>query len=138
MIVLRDPSDLAKVSDKAIAQLLKQRFAEISNNGPFDPDIHGYFVVVQAGDTLEKLEQETGCWITSSLFSDAKFGESEFVPGFEFLEELPFCFEMVFVLNDGGYGVLFAIPKTEIDDQLLRYCREFSTPAPESAIPTIA
>ena len=137
MIVLRDPADVARVKDAAIAALLTQHFVELSIDVPYDPDIHGFLVGVEAGDTPEQLEQETGCWITSGLFSDAKYGEPGFVPSFEFLEELPFCFEMVFVLNDGGFGVLFAIPKTGIDENLLRYCKEFSTPAPAQVIPNM-
>lgn len=129
MIVLRNPADIASVKTPEIAQLLAQRFAEIGMGQAFDPEVNGYFVAVEAGDTLEQLEQTTGCQIGSDLFSDAKFGDPEFVPCFEFLEELPFCYEMAFVLNDDGYGVLFAIPKSGMDERLLRYCREFSKPA---------
>lgn len=129
MLILRDPATVSEVLDPAVARLLAFRFDQLSVDVPYDPDMNGFFVLVQPGDTVSALEAASGCWITQGVFSDARYGEEGFSPCFEFLEEHPFCFEMVFILNDGGYGVLFAIPKSGIDDELLRFCREYAVPA---------
>lgn len=138
MLILRNPAAVREVSDPAIAALLALRFDQLSSDEPYDPDIHGFFIVVEPGDTVSALEAISGCWITRGLFSDARYGEPDFSPCFEVLEEHPFCWEMVFVLNDGGYGVLFAIPKSGIDDELLRFCREYAVPAPDPMLESAA
>ncbi len=134
MLILRDPAAVSEVADPDIARLLALRFDQLSEDEPYDPDINGFFIVVEPGDTVTALEAASGCWITQGLFSDAQYGEADFSPCFEFLEEHPFCWEMVFILNDGGYGVLFAIPKAGIDDELLRFCREYAVPAADPTV----
>lgn len=129
MLILRDPATVSGVSAPAIANLLALRFDQLSADEPHDPDVNGFFIVVEPGDTVSALEEASGCWITQGLFTNARYGEADFSPCFEFLEEHPFCYEMVFILNDGGYGVLFAIPKSGIDDELLRFCQEYAVPA---------
>lgn len=138
MLILRDPAAVSKVADPAIAKLLALRFDQLSEEEPYDPDINGFFIMVEPGDTLSALEAASGCWITQGLFTDARYGEADFSPCFEFLEEHPFCWEMVFILNDGGYGVLFAIPKTGIDDELLRFCQEYAVPAADPMVEGVA
>lgn len=134
MLILRDPAAVSGVADPDIARLLALRFDQLSEDEPYDLDINGFFIVVEPGDTVATLEAASGCWITQGLFSDARYGEADFSPCFEFLEEHPFCWEMVFILNDGGYGVLFAIPKAGIDDELLRFCREYAVPAADPMV----
>lgn len=134
MLILRDPAAVSGVADPAIARLLALRFDQLSEAEPYDPNVNGFFIVVEPGDTVAALEAVSGCWISQGLFSDERYGEADFSPCFEFLEEHPFCWEMVFILNDGGYGVLFAIPKTGIDDELLRFCREYAVPAADPMV----
>lgn len=134
MLILRDPAAVSSVSDPAIAKLLALRFDQLSEDAPYDPDINGFFIVVDPEDTVSALEEASGCWITQGLFTDARYGEADFSPCFEFLEEHPFCYELVFVVNDGGYGVLFAIPKSGIDDELLRFCQEYAIPAADPMV----
>lgn len=135
MLILRDPKAVREVADPAIARLLTLRFDQLAEDEPYDPDIHGFFILVEPGDTITALEEASGCWITQGLLSDARYGEEDFSPCFEFLDEHPFCFEMIFILSDGGDGVLFAIPKSGVDEELLRFCREY---AEQSADPLVA
>ena len=132
MLSLRDPADVTKVEDGSIRELLAQRFEEICQGEDYDPDEMGYFVLIQAGDSIDAIEQGHGIWITRALFSDARFGDEDFAPCFECLEEHPTCYELVFILNDGGYGVVILIPKSaEIDPELLNFCQTYATPSPE-------
>lgn len=134
MLILRDPAAVSGVADPAIAKLLALRFSQLSEDEPYDPDVHGFFILVEPGDTVSGLEAASGCWITQGLFSEARYGEPDFSPCFEVLEEHPFCWELIFILNDGGFGVLFAIPKSGIDDELQRFCRQYAIPAPPLAV----
>lgn len=130
MLILRDPSQLGQVEDAYIQGLIAQRFQEITIEGCSYDDL-GMFVLAESGDSITDLEKAGGVWITTGIFSDAKFGDEDFAPSFEVLEEHPgHCFEMVHILA-GDYGVCTVIPDHAcIDSELLRFCREYAVPVP--------
>jgi hypothetical protein len=132
MLILRNHADLSRVDDLSLRSLLTQRFAERCAGAidDYDPDILGDFVLVEAKDTVARLEAETDAWIGSSPFSALRYGDPGFLPLFEVLEEHPTCFEMVFVLN-GDAGLTLLIPKqSAMDGELLQICRAYPEPAP--------
>jgi len=122
MLVLRDPEATRRIAAPEIRRLVEQWFLDICTEEPYEPDLHGYMIVVEAGDSVQDLEEESGC----SLYGAA--GSS---PYFEILEELDTCYEMVFVPGDGDFGVVIFIPKlSDIDPDLLAVCAEYAVPAP--------
>jgi hypothetical protein len=130
MFILRDPALASSIVDPDVRSLVEQRFAEICAGDPYDYDLHGYMIVVEPGDSVESLEQETSCRILRNLFDDARFGDPDFMPSFEALEEHAGCYEMVFILNDDGFGIDIYIPKQPgIDADLLAMCAEYAAPA---------
>lgn len=130
MLTLRDPARVAQVSNPAIRALLELRFRQLSVEEPYDPEVIGHFVLVEPGDSMAAVEAETGCWLVTSPFSDARYGDEDYVPCFEVLEEHPACYEVVFVFNDGGYVIVLLVPKAVgIDAELLGFCEEYATPA---------
>ncbi len=136
MLVLRDPGSTDQIDDPEICSLVEQRFEDICDGEDFDPDLHGQFIVVEPGDGVELLEKESGCPILSSYIGNSRFGDPDFKPVFEVLEEHAFCYEMVFVPGDGDFGIVIFIPKTEgIDPELLSMCAEYAVPAPELTEP---
>jgi hypothetical protein len=111
--------------------LLTQRFIDICQDETYCADDHGEFFLLQPGDTVAAVEAAAGVWITCSGISAARYGDPGFVPCFEVLEEHLCCFELVFILNDGGCGIVLLIPKVAgMDAELMRFCREFATPYP--------
>jgi hypothetical protein len=43
---------------------------------------------------------------------------------------------MVHILNDSGYGVIVIVPdQPDIDEELLRFCREYATLTPDLIAP---
>lgn len=134
MIVINHPSLVSSIANPDIRSLIEQRFTEITNGEPYDADIHGYFVVAEPGDGVNVLEKEVGCPILRNLFDDVPFGDPDFTPCFEVLEEHQACFEMVFIMTDGDFGISLFIPKTEgINPDLLAMCAEYAVPAPDLA-----
>lgn len=134
MIVLRNPQAVMQIDDPYIHELVSLRFAQVMAGEPFDYDWHGYMVVVEVGDTVEQLEQEISLPILHGLFDDLPFGNPDFTPCFEILEEHQYehisIFEMVFISNDDGAATALFIADTEgIDADLLAMCRSFATPA---------
>lgn len=131
MLVLRDPSEAIAITDPQLRDLIEQRFEDICDGDDFDPDLHGHFIVVEPGDSVEALEKESACPILRSYIGNARYGDPEFKPVFECLEEHDACYEMVFVPGDGDFGIVIFIPKQEgIDPDLLAMCAEYAEPAP--------
>ena len=131
MLVLRDPEVATRITDPALRSLLEQRFEDLCAGEDYDPEIHGFFLVVEPGDSVEALESESECPILRSPFSSARYGDPGFKPVFEVLEEHPSFYEMVFVPGDGDFGVVIFIPKEEgIDPELLALCSDYAEPAP--------
>lgn len=124
MIVLRDPSQLPNHPIIAcLSTLLQQRFRDLSGGEVYDPDCHGYIVIAEPGDEVKALEEETGCPIFSDWFGDSHYPDADFTPAFEYLDDTPLCYEMVFIINDGGFAVLLFVPKmTGINADLLKMC----------------
>ena len=87
--------------------------------------VDAQFILVESFDSIEALEQSTGCPIITSWFSNAVFPHEDFAPSFEFIEEHHDFYEMVFVLTDDNTTV-FIIPKEKVDPLLLSLCQEFS------------
>jgi len=130
MLVLNGPALANRISDPAIRALVLQRFELILAGEPYDYDSHGTMIVVEPGDSVEALEQESSCRILRNFFEDTPFGDPDFSPSFEALEEHPHCYEMVYILNDEGFGITFFIPKAAgIDIDLLSLCALYAVPA---------
>lgn len=132
MINIKDPSQVSSIPDPAIRNLIKNRFIQIGDGlagEPFNSDLHGYLIVVEPGDTVTALEKESDCRILYNIFDDTHFGHPDFMPSCEFLDNYEYCFDMLFILSDSGYGINFFIPKQDgIDAELLTMCSMFSTP----------
>jgi len=127
MLILRDPAQLAEVTQPDIKALLQQRFHNICDPEPYDWERHGYFVVLQSGDTAESVEQAVGINLLGSLFSDEAYGDPGYMPDFEFLLNHNDAFyEAVYIANDDGYAQVFIIPKEGADKRILQLCEEFA------------
>ena len=132
MIVLRDPQTVGKVTDPYIRELASLRFAQVMAGEPYDSDRHGYMVIVEPGDTVKQLEQETSLAILHGLFDELPFGHPDFTPCFDILEEHSYeqrrIYEMVFISNDDGFATTVFVPAAEgIPTDLLAMCRSFAT-----------
>ena len=120
MLVLRDPTLVRRIDVPEMRRLVEQWFLDVCTEEPYEPDIHGFVIIVEPGDCIRDLEEESGCPI---------LGDSS--PCFEVLDELDTCYEMVFVPGDGDFGVVVFIPKLEgIDPDLLAMCVEYAIRAP--------
>jgi hypothetical protein len=112
-----NPNDVADLGIRALLQL---RFDQL--DGVIDDTA---FFVTEGSDTIDQIEAETGCPIVSSWFDTAVFGDDDFMPSFDFIEEHRHCYEMMFATTDDFTVVIF-VPKERIDDRLLALCREYA------------
>ena len=129
MLIIRDPDSVSLITDPEIRELIDQRFIDMSDGEEVDVDLQ--VIVVEAGDSVESLEQESGCPILRNLCDPVRYGQPGFLPSFEVLQEHVSFYEMVFVPGDGDSGIVIIIPKQEgIDADLLEMCEEHAVPAP--------
>lgn len=136
MIVLRDPSAVSNITSPDIRSLVEQRFNQLcdGSDDPYDAEQLGYFIIVQPGDTVAQLELECGCPILHNyLEPDIHFGNPDFVPPHEWLEDHQSFFEMTYILG-GDFGIGVFVPKQEgINPELLAMCAQYAVPAPDLA-----
>jgi len=110
-----------------IRRLVSRRLRELRIDGTDGVENSIEIAVVEQGDTIDALERETGCPIADNPFDETRFPEPDFVPACEVIEEHATCYEMVFILNDDGSGVLIFVPKQpDIDQDLLSLCRTYA------------
>lgn len=139
MQILRSLAALDGIPAGLVRSLLAQRFADLSQDEPYDPALHGFFVVVEAGDSLDDIERACGCKLLSKRYVPARFGDASFVPDWEFCEFHAGtdgehgCFEAVFILSDDGFGVVLVTPDVdEVNPALRTMCRTFALAEPEA------
>lgn len=131
MLILRDPESVSGITDTEVRELVEQRFMDLCADDEYDPDINGYFIIVEPFDGVEALELESGCPILRSYIGTARFGDPGFKPVFECLEEHASCYEMVFVPGDGDFGIVIFVPKQPgIDAELLAFCATYAEQVP--------
>ena len=136
MLILNDPELSSRIEDPDLRRLVEQRFIDMCSDDDYDPDVNGYMIVVEPGDSVVALEDASGCPILRNLDGDGRFGDPGFSPCFEVLEEHAGFYEMVFVPGDGDFGIVIFIPKVAgIDAELLAMCAMYSVPAPELTAP---
>ena len=135
MIVVRDHSSTQEIKHSHIKQLVQQRINDLGGES-FDSNELGYFLVVESSDTLEALSAQLGFDMLRNRFTGISFNATGFTPSFEFIEEFPACYDMVFVLDDTGIGVEIFVPKEEgIDPDLIAMCRMYAYTAPPEDAP---
>lgn len=134
MNVVRDLLSTQVISQSEIKQLVQQRINDLGGEA-FDSNELGYFLVVESSDAIEAIQTQVGFNILHNRHTGIRFNATGFTPSFEFIEEFPTCYDMVFVLDDTGIGIELFVPKEEgIDSDLIAMCQMYAYKArPEDA-----
>lgn len=133
MIVITDRRQIAGIAAVHLRQLINQRIHEIEESCPWNANELGPMIVIEPGDTANDLEAVMGFSILEGIFDESHFGEKDFSPAFEFAESHgDHLFELVYIVNDGGYGYDIFIPnRPSIDPVLLSFCKTYAVPTPQ-------
>ncbi len=117
-----------QISDPAIRKLVQHRIDELGGD-KFNTTELGYFLVIEPGDSIVAISSQLGFSILANRFTGIRWDQPGFTPSFEFIEEFPACYELVFILDDSGYGIDIFISKgTGVDPDLLVMCQRYATP----------
>ena len=85
------------------------------------------FVVMTRSDTVIELEAALGFSVRINRFTGCRYGDAEYLPSWEVIEEHKFWYEVVYVLGDDGFGIVIFVPKdadAELNEMLQRYAPE--------------
>lgn len=132
MIVITDRKQITEIAEIPLRQLIEQRIQGIEDSCPWDAEELGPIIVVEPGDTADDLEHVMGFSILESIFDESRFGDENFAPSFEVAEVIgDDLFELVYVINDGGYGYdIFIMSRPGTDPTILAFCQTYAVPAP--------
>ena len=126
MIVVRDSQSLPQITNEEVRKLVQQRIDDLCVEGD-DVQAMGYFVIVEIGDTVEAIQEQIGFNVLSNRLTGVRYDDPMFTASFEFIVEYPSCYEIVFVLEDSGFGVELFIPKeTGVEPDLAAMCQKYA------------
>ncbi len=108
MQIIRNATDA--IADPELRQLIAETFARVADC----PEILGFILIVEPGDTLPMLDTQLGFSILAGRH--------------EFIQEHAGFFELVYVIGQDGYGIEVFIPKNIDLPELLAMCVEQALP----------
>jgi hypothetical protein len=131
MQVIKDELALDTIDDPLLHELIESRIADMTQGEDFDPDLHGFFVVMEAGDSVAEIEAVFGTSLLHNGVTSAKYGGPDFSPLFEYVGAHAGWYEIVVVPGDGDFGiVLFVARHATIEPRLLALCAEYAVAEP--------
>ncbi len=126
MQIIHDPVDAALIADLELRRLIQATVAALSEDYPYDPATMGYFLIVEPGDTVAELDAQIGFSILANKWTGIRFDQPGYTQHFEVLDEHAGYFELVFLIDDSGYGIEVFIPKNIDIPELLAMCRRYA------------
>ena len=130
MQVIRNPADVTDIADPELRHLIEKTIRDLSPDGPYDPNVLGYFVIVEQGDSLDAIKTQIGFGLLVNRWTGIRYDEPGYTQSWECLDEHAGYWEIVFVTDDSGYGIEVFVPKTTDIPDLFAMCQRYSTPAP--------
>ena len=120
MLKIQNLSQINIITDPDILKLIKLRHDQLGD------EMFGSMIIIEAGDSLQNIEEEIGFSILINLFDDIIYPDPDFMPSCEALEDHGGCYEMLFILSDGDEAIEIFIPKAGVDPLLLAMCSQFA------------
>jgi hypothetical protein len=116
--------------DPRLKRLLRQRREQLGSEYPLEELAN--FSIIEAGDTPADVEQTIGFSVFHNPVDGSRFGEHDWTPGWEWIDDHGFAYELCFILDDSGFGHVVIIPKQKgVAPELIRLCETFAS-APAS------
>jgi hypothetical protein len=129
MLIIQSYNDLIRVVaspvDTSLKQLLKLRAEQLVEGDHNSFGRWAHMTVVEPPDALSAIETEVGFPVLTNLIDGTRFGDPDFTPSWEWIEDHGGWFELVFILTDDGFAhVLFVEDREGVDADLLAACRQ--------------
>jgi hypothetical protein len=126
MLTIRDGGSLARALSfplqPSLAELLKKRYQQLSGDMSDTA-----FVVIQPLDRSRFVEECLGWSVLQNPGDGTRYGDPDYSPGFEWIEDHGFCFELTFEFTTDFTHVLFVEKAKGVDRQLLNFCAAYAS-----------
>lgn len=83
------------------------------------------FIVMTSSETVIELEVALGFSVRVNRFSGCRYGDADFLPSWEVIEEHNFWYKVVYVLGDDGFGIVIFVPK-DADAELIEMLQHYA------------
>jgi hypothetical protein len=128
MLTINDGEALPCALDPSLRELIKLRVNQLRQDydGPLNDIV--CFYVVEANDGQEQMAQALGFSPLRNLVDGTTFGDPDFAPSFEWIEDHGYAFELVFIFDESGFAHVVIIEQTEeVHPELLKLCAAYAT-----------
>lgn len=127
MLSITDGGSLARALssslDDRLKHLLATRAADLG--GTIEGQAH--LVIAQPADPLSLVQTALGFSPLRNPIDGSHFGDPDFAPAWEWIEDHGFCLELVFILDDSGFAHVLLVEKAEgVHPELLALCRAYA------------
>lgn len=128
MLSIQDGEALSRALRSDIDHHLKRLLRLRSQQLGGDISDHAHFAIVQPGDTPTDLERAIGFSVFRNPADGSRIGEPDFTPGWEWLEDHGFAWELCYIFTDDGLAHVVFVPRDEaIDADLRALCTQFAS-----------
>lgn len=129
MLTITDGESLTRALGTSIDPQLKQLLTDrVQQLDVEDLSTAARFVIVQVADTTDDLDRALGLSVFQNAAAGTRLGNSDFTPGWEWIEDHGFAFELVFILTDDGFAHVVFVPRDPgIDGSLLNFCATYAS-----------
>jgi hypothetical protein len=115
---------LTSTLDDRIKRLLELRRDQLGG----DITDQAHFAIVQPADTAADLERTIGFSIFRNPADGSRSGDPDFTPGWEWIEDHGFAYELCFIMDDSGFGHVVIVPKADaIDRSIIDLCATYAS-----------
>ena len=127
MLTITDGGSLSRALrtpiDPRLKRLLTDRIQQLDVE---DLSTAARFVIVQPGDTIADADRALGFCILQNLADGTRFGDPDFSPGFEWIEDHGFAFELTFEATTDFTVAVLVERGRGIDPNLLNFCATYA------------
>ena len=88
---------------------------------------HCRFVVFQPGDRPCWLEETLAFSIFDNAGNGTRYGDADYTLGAELIDDLGFCFELVFQFTDDFSHVVLVENRPGVNRDVLEFCRTYAS-----------
>lgn len=122
MRVMRDSKSMMEGAsswiEPELRELLSGYVKRLNEYGDYDLCELANFIVFEGGDAVANLDVALGFKVMTNRFDGSRYGEPDFSPSWEVIEEHVNWFEVVYVLSDDGFGVVVFVEKSSAPELL--------------------
>lgn len=127
MQILCDSSSIQEVlnAQAELTRLITGYVERLSDYEGYELGQLVQFVVMARSDTVIELEAALGFSVRINRSTGCRYGDVDFLPSWEVIEEHNFWYEVVYVLSDDGFGIVIFVPK-DADAELIEMLQHYT------------